>query len=173
METKKQSETILVVDDERMICTLVKIFLEMAGYDVLTATDGEEGLRIFRQHQPRIMLLLTDVMMPHMNGLDLANHVLRVSPHVPVLFMSASFQSASPGCGCLAKPFTQSSLINAMDEVLELHRAMRTAESRDCEFTYDPEYAPSVCGPPTLAGIRFRTLRKHEHTLALASAAVE
>ena len=173
METEKQGVTILVVDDERMICTLVKIFLEMAGYDVLTAADGEEGLRIFRQHQPRITLLLTDVMMPRMNGLDLANHVLQISPQVPVLFMSASFQSASPGCGCLAKPFSQSSLITAIDEVLELHRARQSAESRDCELTYDPEYAPSVSGTRTLAGIRFRTLRKHEHTVVLAGAVAE
>jgi CheY-like chemotaxis protein len=55
---------------------------------VVTADDGEEGLRVYKKHQPSIALLLTDVMMPNMNGMDLADRDLQLDSHLPVLFMS-------------------------------------------------------------------------------------
>ena len=76
--------TILVVDDDCAVRTLMRIVLERAGYSVLVAADGEEGLHVFRQYHDRIALLLTDVMMPRMNGFDLADRYKKArSGHVP------------------------------------------------------------------------------------------
>ena len=120
----KQSEqtmgaTILVVDDDRAIRRLVRLVLEQAGYSVLVAADGVEGLHVFRQFQDRIALLLTDVTMPRMNGLDLADHVLESDSQVPVVFTSGDVPNADRGFGCIAKPFKPDELIDRVYEVLE------------------------------------------------------
>src|SRR5579864_4338653 len=88
MDFDQQDEIILVVDDSLEIRGFVKALLEHAGYAVATAADGEDGLNVFRRHRSRIALLLTDVKMPKMNGLDLADRVLELDSQVPVLFMS-------------------------------------------------------------------------------------
>ena len=96
MNLNKESGTILVVDDNLAICTLAKTFLEHAGYTVITATDGEEGLSFFLQRQSSISLVLTDVIMPNMNGLDLADRVQEFDSRLPILFMSGSTPDAPP-----------------------------------------------------------------------------
>lgn len=78
MRSDARYGTILVVDDNVAIRGLAEKFLERAGYSVATAADGSEGLRCYQEHQPSVVLLLTDVMMPNMNGLELAEHVLRI-----------------------------------------------------------------------------------------------
>ena len=111
--------TILVVDDDRTVRTLMQIALERAGYRVLVAADGEEGLHVFRQHRDRIALLLTDVTMPRMNGFDLADHVLTSDSRIPVVFTSGDVPDADRGFGCIAKPFKLDELIGRVHEVLE------------------------------------------------------
>ena len=83
-----ETQTILLVDDDAAVRTLVTAFLESAGYAVLIAADGVEGLRVFQQHQDSIALLLSDVTMPKMSGLQLADSVLTLRPELPVLLMS-------------------------------------------------------------------------------------
>jgi CheY-like chemotaxis protein len=107
MLTKKADvnrETILVVEDDFNSCALIRIFLENAGYTVVTADDGEEGLRVYKRHQPSIALLLTDIGMPRMNGVDLADRVLQLDSHLPVLFMSGAAPRVKLRFGCLTKP---------------------------------------------------------------------
>ena len=111
--------TILVVDDDRTIRTLMQVALERAGYCVLVAADGEEGLHVFRQHRDRIALLLTDVTMPRMNGFDLADHVLTSDSRIPVVFTSGDVPDADRGYGCIAKPFKLDKLIGRVHEVLK------------------------------------------------------
>jgi len=111
-------ETILVVEDDFSICKLVRMFLENAGYSVVTADDGEEGLRVYKRHQPSIALLLTDVMMPRMNGLDLAVHVLQLDSGLPVLFMSGDPPRMNLRSECLAKPFSSADLVGRVSQVL-------------------------------------------------------
>lgn len=72
MELNQQGETILVVDDNFAIRGMISKLLERAGYAVAIAVDGEDGLDCFRKFRSRIALLLTDVSMPNMNGVDLA-----------------------------------------------------------------------------------------------------
>jgi len=86
---------------------------------VHTAADGEEGLVCFERNRPAIALLLTDVMMPNMNGLELADRVLERCAHLPVLFMSGEAEVATRGFGCLRKPFKISELIGRVRELLD------------------------------------------------------
>ena len=112
-------ETILVVDDNLNIRGLVRICLEKAGYAVLTAADGEEGLRFYREHQLSIVLLLTDVAMPNVNGHELADRVLRIDSQMPVLLMSGDACTGYRGLECIAKPFPPAELIARVNRMLK------------------------------------------------------
>jgi CheY-like chemotaxis protein len=110
--------TILLVDDNVDIRGLARAFLENAGYSVATAADGEEGLRYYELHRASILLLLTDVRMPIMNGLELADRVLGIDAQLPVLFMSGDAWSAFRGLECVAKPFRPAELLDGVDRAL-------------------------------------------------------
>jgi len=127
MEPHTSSQTILVVDDDCAIRKLVTNLLEFAGYAVLTADGAETALKLF--DQSTVSLLLTDVVMPNINGPELADELLRQKPQLRVLFMSGS-EDVSRGFGCVAKPFTGAGLIRRIGEVLgspPLSRAGRSA----------------------------------------------
>src|SRR5713101_1880723 len=111
-------ETILVVDDESDVCELARDCLVAAGYRVLEATDGEEALRIAEAHTEPIHLLLTDVIMPRLNGVELAGRLTRLRPDTKVLYMSGfavvgaqtdqlSGPGLQPGDPILPKPFSR------------------------------------------------------------------
>jgi CheY-like chemotaxis protein len=113
-----QCATILLVDDNEDVRILAKKLLEIAGYTVIAAADGEEGLHFYEQHRSKIALLLTDVAMPKINGFELADRVLGMDSQASVLFMSGD-----PGCEyrdleCLAKPFRPAELIETVTRVL-------------------------------------------------------
>jgi DNA-binding response OmpR family regulator len=110
--------TILVVDDNLEIRSFTKRFLETAGWTVVTAADGQEGLRFFEEHQSRIVLLLTDVVMPNINGLELADRVLGMDHSLPVLFMSGDTGCNYRGLECVAKPFRLDELLDKVTRVL-------------------------------------------------------
>jgi CheY-like chemotaxis protein len=123
-----QNGTILIVDDNLDVRTCAKVFLEHAGYSVVTAADGEEGLRYYKTHQSSIVLLLTDVMMPNMNGLELADRILGLDSQLPVLFMSGDTWAADRGFGCVAKPFPAAELIGRVSRMLNTNtHSERTA----------------------------------------------
>ena len=122
MELKQQGETILVVDDNLLVRGLIKALLEPAGYAVAIAADGAGGLDFFREYRSKIALLLTDISMPKMNGIELADRVLELEPDLPVLFMSGGDRSVSRGLGCLAKPFTAPELVRRVSEGLGARR---------------------------------------------------
>lgn len=111
-------DTILVVEDDLFVSSLLRMLLERAGYEVVTADDGEEGLRVFQKHRSRISLLLTDIRMPHMNGMDLADRVLQLDSHLPVLFMSGETSLPHLHAGYLKKPFNSTDLIGRVAQVL-------------------------------------------------------
>ena len=81
-------ETILVVDDEAQVRTLARDILLGAGYQVLEAEDGEQALRLAEDHQGAIHVLLTDIMMPGINGKELADRFLVARPDTKAIFMS-------------------------------------------------------------------------------------
>ena len=123
-------ETILVVEDEPAMLEVARRLLEDAGYRVLTAPGGEEALRIAGEHDGRIELLLTDVVMPGMLGKEVAVRVGELRPGIRVLYMSGYAQSVIGPMGDLAsghaiidKPFTEAALLERVARVLSPTRA--------------------------------------------------
>jgi two-component system, cell cycle sensor histidine kinase and response regulator CckA len=122
------SETILLVEDEASLRTLTRTMLEQNGYTVLEAGGGEEAMEVARRADCHIDLLLTDMVMPGMNGRAVAYNLSRIRPEVKVLYMSgySGFSSREPaesGDPLLAKPFTRDTLLRKLDEVLHLQKA--------------------------------------------------
>jgi CheY-like chemotaxis protein len=118
MTPDSKTGTILVVDDNLHIRAFARTFLETAGYTVVTAADGEEALHFYAEHQSSIVLLLTDVVMPNLDGLKLADRVLEMDSRLPVLFMSGDSWSADRGFGCVAKPFQPAELVERVGRAL-------------------------------------------------------
>lgn len=85
------AQTILVVDDEARIVKLVRDYLERAGFDVLTARDGETALQLARREQPDLIVL--DLMLPGMDGLDVCRR-LRQESSVPIIMLTARVEEA-------------------------------------------------------------------------------
>jgi CheY-like chemotaxis protein len=116
-----QCELILVVDDNVDIRGLAKRLLEKAGYAVLTAADGEEGLRCYEKHQSDIALLLTGVIMPRTKGFELADRVLSMDSQIPILFMSGQAWGAYRGLKCVTKPILPAELVGLVDQALKVY----------------------------------------------------
>lgn len=112
------SGTILVADDNADIRKFAKVFLENAGWNVVTAADGEEALRFYLAHQSAIVLLLTDVIMPNLDGYALADRVQAIDSKLPVLLMSGDQVDAYRGLECLEKPFHPGELVNKVSRLL-------------------------------------------------------
>jgi CheY-like chemotaxis protein len=119
-------ETILVVEDETNLRRLTRQFLENQGYVVLEAADGAVATQICVAHQGIIHLLLTDVIMPGMNGRELAKRVSEIRPNIKVVYMSGYTENAighngtlDAGVMLLQKPFTLHALKAKVREVLD------------------------------------------------------
>jgi two-component system cell cycle sensor histidine kinase/response regulator CckA len=119
-------ETILVADDEAQVRSLARDILRGAGYRVLEAEDGEQALRVAEDHQGTIHVLLTDIMMPGINGKELASRFIVVRPDAKAIFMSGRVAEVIGDAGVLipadaflAKPFTAERLLNKVRERIE------------------------------------------------------
>jgi len=120
------SETILLVEDEGDVRELTREILEMAGYTVLEAARGDEALRLCRDSDRPIDLLLTDVVMPQMSGPELARHLGELRPGTKVVYMSGYTDDAlghhgvlDPDIVLLPKPFTPESLMHHLRRALD------------------------------------------------------
>jgi DNA-binding response OmpR family regulator len=109
-----KGEVVLVVDDNTGVRSAVAAMLQKSGYTVYTAADGRQGLICFELHQSRVTLLLTDITMPNMDGMELARRVLERQSGLPVLFMSGGADDRSNGFEVLRKPFTSDELLAAV-----------------------------------------------------------
>lgn len=87
-ESPTGTETILLVEDSKLLAKVTRDFLVSAGYRVLVAAEASEAVRVADEFPGRIHLLLTDVVMPHMNGRELSEHLLKKRRDIKVLFMS-------------------------------------------------------------------------------------
>jgi len=135
-EARGGSETILLVEDSEPLRKLTRAFLETHGFKVLVAEDGEEALQVEARHAGKINLLLTDIVMPGINGRVLAERLLLKQPGTRVLYISGytdnfiAVQGAlEHGMVLLNKPFTEEALIRKVREVLDAKGG--TAEERD------------------------------------------
>lgn len=87
--TADRRPTVLVMEDTHTIRYAVELMLELNGYRVLSAADGLEGLSLFRRHIEEIALVISDVEMPQMNGIQAVHAMQRLKPGQQVIFMSA------------------------------------------------------------------------------------
>lgn len=120
--------TILVVDDERMICTLLAFVLHHEGFNVITAASGPQAIKLFRSRYGAIDLLISDVSLPEMDGPSIAAEIHRLEPTLPVLFMSGCCDEEQylkcRGFEFLSKPFSLSSLLEKVRGLLTASESM-------------------------------------------------
>jgi len=124
--TEKASETILLVEDQEAVRSFALAALKQYGYHVIEASDGEEAIAAAGNYSGDIHLLLTDVVLPGMNGKELAERLKELRPNLKVLFFSgytadviAHHGVLNPGVAFLHKPFSQEELAQKVREVLE------------------------------------------------------
>ena len=123
-----KGETVLVVEDEEALREVTKRILARNGYHVITAANGPEALDIARDHPGEIHLLVTDVVMPHMLGKEVAEKMRVIKPGIEVLFMSgyarpvlASQGRLDPNVALVEKPFSEADLLAKAGQVLNGH----------------------------------------------------
>jgi PAS domain S-box-containing protein len=122
---KRQGTTILLVEDDEIMRGLTRKLLEEHGYTVAEADDGKTALQWVESHSGPIDLVLTDVVMRHMSGPELAERLSASRPNLKVVYMSgytgelmANRQVLKPGVTLLEKPFSRSALLNTIHEKL-------------------------------------------------------
>ena len=126
------SETVLLIEDDPAIVSGLEINLSLEGYNVLSAADGETGFRVACEQHPDMILL--DIMLPGMNGLEVLRRLRARSPEIPVVILSARGEEADKVLGLqigaddyVSKPFSLSELLARINAALRRQR-LRLAE---------------------------------------------
>ena len=119
-----KKKKILLVDDEKPILNFLKIKLRVSGYDVVTATGGQEALDLISSASPDIMLL--DIIMPEMDGFEVLKKMHTISP-LPIIAFSAGQEHAQKAMSLgakdfIAKPFDVDLLVNKIKVLLDHHK---------------------------------------------------
>jgi two-component system, cell cycle sensor histidine kinase and response regulator CckA len=113
--------TILVVEDDPELRTMLEILFEARGYNMLIAEDGRAGWEMAKAHQGPIDLLLSDIVMPHMTGVELARRISTARSETKVLLVSAYHQSVlmiDKNWNFVPKPYAPNVLIAKVEELL-------------------------------------------------------
>ena len=122
------TETVLVVEDEESVRRLIRAILERLGYTVIEARDGQEALDVWREQRRRIDLVVTDVVMPQLDGPSLVAAIRRTHPGTPVIYLSGYTDDAphrggarvpAPSTPLLQKPFTSGALARLVRTMLD------------------------------------------------------
>jgi CheY-like chemotaxis protein len=121
-----RNELVLVVDDEATICDITRQTLEAFGYRVITASDGAEAIALYATQAPQIAVVLTDMMMPVVDGASTVNMLRHINPSVRIIAASGleitenDAKVATAGVyGFLAKPYTAETLVRVIREVID------------------------------------------------------
>lgn len=131
IDETRGTETILVVEDEEVVRRIIRLTLESKGYNLLVASTPIEALEILKMHVGKLDMLISDLVLPQMNGRELSELVREVIPNLPVLFISGYTDDASIRTGIelslhhfLGKPFGPLELSRKVRSVLnEIHRS--------------------------------------------------
>jgi two-component system, cell cycle sensor histidine kinase and response regulator CckA len=125
-EAPRGTATILLAEDEQDVREVAREFLESGGYVVIEAHDGAQALGLVRQHEGAINLLVTDMVMPGMTGLELAARLKKERPGLRILYMSGYSERAAaeslhpdPAMRLLTKPFSRWALLRAVHDLLK------------------------------------------------------
>jgi DNA-binding NtrC family response regulator len=137
VDAQSDPKTILVVDDDISVLTVIKCMLESSDYNVLLANNADVALRMAQRHDLSIDLMLTDVMMPDVSGPDLAKQMQVIRPQMKVLFMSGYADSEvvrvkvlDHALGFLPKPFTSDSLLETVKRAIIAPRSLSAVVGR-------------------------------------------
>ncbi len=136
----KSSEIILIIDDEPSTLKLFCMFLRHYGYSPLQAEDGENGLRVFQEHYPRIVF--TDIKMPGMDGIEVLKRIKKLAPHTEVIVITGhgdmdlamkalQFDAAD----FINKPINRTEIEQALSRATQrIHRSDRSKKTIDVLF---------------------------------------
>jgi two-component system, cell cycle sensor histidine kinase and response regulator CckA len=127
-----EQTAILVVDDDPLIRSMCKKVVEAHGFSTILAENGAEALNIFRENHEGIALVVSDISMPVMNGIDMAQQMFAMKPHANLILMTGYTAQVLLGklkdlCALLYKPFTPRQLIEVIQKCLKYQEARRTA----------------------------------------------
>jgi two-component system cell cycle sensor histidine kinase/response regulator CckA len=118
--------TILLVEDDDMVLDLLTMILTGHGYDVLTAEDGEDALEVFAHHKDRIALVITDLMLPLIGGIELCKRMREIKPSAKVILTSGRLDPSTRSImdelrieAFLPKPYHPASFLKMVKEVLQ------------------------------------------------------
>jgi CheY-like chemotaxis protein len=117
-------ETILVIDDEPAVREVVRSLLKIYGYNSMVADDGPAGLALYREHHQKVQVVITDMMMPGMQGPEVISELRAINPDVRVVTMSGvvnermEVPEESGRLVFLSKPMTGAELLGALQRVL-------------------------------------------------------
>jgi len=163
---------VLLIEDEPELGMIVKDSLEVRGFTVLYAADGEEGLTMFRQGQPDIVV--ADVMMPNRDGFSLAKEIRQTNLDVPIIFLTARSQTADVvrgfelgGNDYLKKPFSLDELIVRINALLRRTSSLRGSQPENegvwiGKYQFDaPKQKLSLAGREVLLSHREAELLRH------------
>ena len=122
---KGGTETILIAEDEEAIRKLATQILEGAGYKVVAAADGVEAATLFEQN-PDVALVILDIVMPNMSGLEAFKHIEKINPDMRALFCSGYSSRSFRGefvlpdeAGKMNKPYSRNSLLHEVRDILD------------------------------------------------------
>jgi CheY-like chemotaxis protein len=126
LDIPRGTETILLVEDEPSVRKLVRHILQKQGYTVIEASTGLQALKVIEKHAGEVHLLLSDVVMPGMNGAELAAKLSKIRPKMKTLFLSGYSSDAiarhghlNPDTSFLQKPFLESDLAVKVRAVID------------------------------------------------------
>jgi PAS domain S-box-containing protein len=137
VEGPKGTQTILVAEDDRTVLQVIREALDSSGYKIKTAANGRDAWEIFQQHQNEIDLIITDVLMPEMNGRQLADLINSIRPSLQVLYISGHPTDVLNDRGVLLeeveilqKPFTTAEIVDKVHEILTTNGHQTSANAR-------------------------------------------
>jgi CheY-like chemotaxis protein len=111
---------VLLVDDDQLVRSFLRRALSSEGYAVVIAANGEEALTLARTLNGQFDLVVTDIRMPVMDGLELASHIIDLYPKLPILFISGFLPGTSRVPGpLLAKPFTPEAFLDQVHRLTD------------------------------------------------------
>jgi CheY-like chemotaxis protein len=121
-----EKEMILLVEDEQLLLELLKLVLEENGYRVVTAANGEEAVKIFRQKKNKVGIVLTDMGLPKLGGWEMFEKLRAIDPNVKVIlasgFVNAEMKSEAMKKGAkdfIQKPYIPATILKRIREVLD------------------------------------------------------
>lgn len=131
------NQRVLVVDDDKNICELIRLYLEKEGFSVVLAYDGQRAVELFKENTPSVVLL--DVMLPKMDGFQVCREIRRIS-NIPIIMLTAKGETFDKVLGLelgaddyMVKPFENKELVARIKAVL---RRYDPKDSKDKEVVY-------------------------------------